>query len=306
MKTPDNFDNYTNSTGYFLSQSKSYNILSQKGDEVLSKFTDNTYTSQPLCVFGEIIGYLIGYEILSPLSSIYSNYSSEIVLGIGILTSFFLYKKVVNLYFDTTLHAYNLNKIEDKIRRTRDIRNFMLYSAPWIVTGLVGLSSLFPAKIIISNFSGVIDEVGSSSKSIFPFIGAFWKKIRDWLKFLVVGYTIYYLIHFMNPELIVIKSFILDIIIANLYYYKLFFKVGIVINIYFIIKYMLMIYFYILFSKGKMEMPIYLPKTTLDWLEYIKGASTRLEKGVFIGIYTRYVLVYVFLIFLYSFVIYIF
>ena len=91
-----------------------------------------------------------------------------------------MYKRVVSLYSSVSVNNYNLSIIEDRIRRAKDIRNFMLFSAPFIVTVLYGISSLLPTRFIISKTSVISDEVGSSSKSIFPFIGSFLKKLPDW------------------------------------------------------------------------------------------------------------------------------
>ena len=303
------FDDYKNSTRYFLLNSKSYNDYTKKIDEAVSESTEKSY--KPLGELGEITfnqAFLKGSEIFSPLYNLYSNYSTEILYGTTGFTSYFMYKRVVNLYSSVSVKNYNLNIVEDKVRRTKDIRNFMLFSAPFIVSVLYGISSLFQTSVIISKPSVISDEIGSSSKSIFPFIGSFLKKLPDWLKVLLVTYSLYFLFHYLYPEFFAGKSsffLIRDILISYPYYAKLFFTIGIVIHIYFIIKYMLMIYFFIMFSKGKMEMPIYLPITTLNWLNYIKGATSRFEKGVFIEIYIKYIVIYLFLIFLYSFMIYI-
>ena len=66
----------------------------------------------------------------------------------------------------------------------------------------------------------------------------------------------------------------------------------------------LTIYFFILVSKDKIKMPIHLTTVTLNWLEYIRIASKTENKGQFIEIYIRYILVYVVVFCFYSFILY--
>ena len=140
------------------------------------------------------------------------------------------------------------------------------------------------------------------------FLVTFWQnKIPDWLKTLFIFYIIYFSIKYFYPDFLGGKLslfFIRGLIASYPYYAKLIFIIGIFINICILIRYILTIYFFILFSKKKTDMPIYLPKTTLDWLNYIKNASSRVEKGTFIEHYTRIVLIYIAMILFFSFVAY--
>lgn len=88
------------------------------------------------------------------------------------------------------------------------------------------------------------------------------------------------------------------------YAMKIIFIIGNIHNIYCIVKFSLTIYFFILFSKDKMKMPEHLPAVTLKWLDYLRIASKTEDKGQFIELYMRHILVYITVFYFYSFILY--
>ena len=142
-----------------------------------------------------------------------------------------------------------------------------------------------------------------------PFISRNFKKLPDWLKTLIIGYGLIYSIKYLYPDFfngVNMGSifFIGELFWKYAYLMKFIFIIGNILNIYCIIKFSLTIYFFILFSKDKIEMPTHLPTVTLNWLEYIRIASKTENKGEFIEIHIRYILVYVVVFCFYSFILY--
>ena len=141
------------------------------------------------------------------------------------------------------------------------------------------------------------------------FISRNFKKLPDWLKSLIIGYGLYYSIKYIYPDFfkdVNMNSifFIGELFWKYSYAMKFIYIIGNIHNIYCIMKFSLTIYFFILFSKDKMEMPVYLPAVTLNWLNYIKNESKNQDKGKFIELYMRLILVYITVFFFYSFVLY--
>lgn len=316
IDTPGSYENFKNINKNFIEQSediKKINLTEDK--ETLS--IKNISDTKPLGDFGEMTlnqAYLKCSEVLLPIYHMYSDYNHQIICGTAMLTSFFYFKKVVSIYSDGTLSHYDLKSSISRAQRARDIRRFMIFSAPMIVFSLVSISKLFPTKWIVfqKEPSNVIENLPSSSQSSLfpPFLTTLFKRIPSWLKSLVVAYSIYYSIKYFFPDFVGNSNWsitsLVNLLTTHSYYVKLIYKIGIIIQIYMIIRYGLTIYFFIMFSKGKMKMPLYLPKTTLDWLHYIHNASIEEDKGIFIEIHVRYILIALFLIFLFSFLIYIY
>ena len=60
-----------------------------------------------------------------------------------------------------------------------------------------------------------------------------------------------------------------------------------------------------MFSKGKISMPIHLPEFILDWLRFIQKISQHENKGVFIDVYFRNIIIYIIVFISAIFVLYI-
>ena len=83
-------------------------------------------------------------------------------------------------------------------KRVKDIRQFMLFTAPVIALGIYGANQIFSSKLIIVKTETVVSESPTKINNIsfIPFLSRNFNKIPDWLKTLLIGYGIYYSIKY--------------------------------------------------------------------------------------------------------------
>lgn len=282
-----------------------------RGIEASTGYTNSNW--KPLGEFGDITlnkFFEKGSFIISPVYNFFNIYYYEIIGVTSILTSFFIYKKVVSLYSYFTEPLFDLNHAISKEYRDKNIRSFMFYGAPFVVFGIIGLFKIFlnNNNITEQNLSSVTEDLPNSSKnSLFLLLGGLIKRVPSWLRVLMLTFIIIYTIKYYFPGYAnnhrISLSYITNLMVFYSYFVVIIFKIGIVINTYFIIKYSLTIYFYIMFFKGKMVIPINLPLTTLNWLNYIRNAHIYENKVFFIEFHIRYILYYIASIYFYVIVI---
>lgn len=312
--TLNSYENYKDVNRNTLSKVYELNITNKKGGGEISTGMNNSNWKP----FGEIGDITLnqflnkGSFIISPIYNFFNNYYYELLGVTSFLTSFFMYKKVVSWYSNFTEPLDDLKHTISKEYRVKNIKSFMLFGAPFVVFGLIGLSRMFFNNSIRveKNSSGVIEHISRSSEtSLFLLLGGVIKRVPSWLRVLIITFITFYIIRYFFPGYANNNKFslfyITDLMVFYSYYVRIIFKIGIIINTFFIIKYSLTIYFYIMFSKGRLEMeiPIHLPKTTLNWLNYIKIAIIYEKDINFIELHIRYILVYIVTIYLYIFII---
>lgn len=133
-----------------------------------------------------------------------------------------------------------------------------------------------------------------SSSSMFFFT----KKIPSWLKTtllvfigtICITYTLKYFGFYSEGKFNLISNLLSNPLAIKLI--KIYFILGSISSIIMICYYILNLYLFIMFSKGKISMPIHLPQFILNWLKFIQEVSQFEEKGVFIDVYFRNILVY--------------
>lgn len=219
--------------------------------------------------------------------------------GLGILSTIFFYRVVVNLYTKAA-HGMDLTGMTPeniKLFRAdapRNIRLFMLLGAPLITASLVTIAKLNPININI-NLSAEVKEAVTSAANILPFL----------TKNKPAYFKSFFTITFSLVLMAIVNNYggfnFIGILLANPFYYKLlkiYFIFGSILILFVIIYYMLTIYFFIQFSKGKISMPIYLPQFILSWLTGIQKLSKIPAKSTIIDYYLRFIIIYA-LIFVY-------
>ena len=134
-----------------------------------------------------------------------------------------------------------------------------------------------------------IDE-SAKYTGLFSFLS--FKKIPIWLKSFIISLLFFVLIGYFYDSIERNHS----LFIYNIIYIRWFLYFGIFTSSIMILYYILYLYLYIMFSKGKINLPIYLPLFILNWLESIKNLSQIPNKGHMISLFLTFLLTYLFIL----------
>ena len=141
----------------------------------------------------------------------------------------------------------------------------------------------------------------------------FTKKIPSWLKktllificTVCVSYILKYYVFIGNSDdsFNIISKILSYPLVVKLI--KIYFVFSSIASFLLICYYTLCLCLYVMFSKGKISMPIHLPEFILDWLRFIQKISQHENKGVFIDVYFRNIIIYIIVFISAIFVLYI-
>ena len=139
------------------------------------------------------------------------------------------------------------------------------------------------------------------------------KKIPSWLKktllificTVCVSYILKYYVFIGNSDdsFNIISKILSYPLVVKLI--KIYFVFSSIASFLLICYYTLCLCLYVMFSKGKISMPIHLPEFILDWLRFIQKISQHENKGVFIDVYFRNIIIYIIVFISAIFVLYI-
>ena len=258
-----------------------------------------TQIEKPLGSFGDTtINEILskGFDLFSHLGDVAATINSDYIAYIPFLTTVLIYLGVVRFYNKVGFKNRNVPALE----RSREMKLFMLTSATFITAVLVGLKKVAtPNQVKIKNEilintkqDNIKDAVMNSG--MLPF---FNNKIPNWSYPFILAILLMFLESYLEDKGLIQNS-TNAIISDNIVLFKYFLIFSSVISFLFICKYILTIYFYIMFSKGKMSMPIYLPQYMLNWLKAIEENSKEEHKGDYIEFYFNHMLIYLLILFL--------
>lgn len=275
----------------------------QNKDVILETFN----REKPLGELGEYtLNELIvkGNEVISP---IYNNLSTGVESAFAGLSLFLMYKGVVKLFDSLAFKEYPENISADKLvdykrLRAREVKTFMVFGAPFIVGSLYAIKQLSfggKVKFELESVSSVVEkdkfkDVELSSMGFIGLISFIKNKLPNWLKYLIlIGVSFIYLNNFINKNVLITGSGIINsILMNNLIYLKIFFVIGSISSMMIIFYYLFNIYIYINYSNNKIKTPIYLPQFMINWVSLIERMSKYEDKGVFIKFYIKLILLY--------------
>jgi len=275
----------------------------QNKDVILETFN----REKPLGELGEYtLNELIvkGNEVISP---IYNNLSTGVESAFAGLSLFLMYKGVVKLFDSLAFKEYPENISADKLvdykrLRAREVKTFMVFGAPFIVGSLYAIKQLSfggKVKFELESVSSVVEkdkfkDVELSSMGFIGLISFFKNKLPNCLKYLIlIGVSFIYLNNFINKNVLITGSGIINsILMNNLIYLKIFFVIGSISSMMIIFYYLFNIYIYINYSNNKIKTPIYLPQFMINWVSLIERMSKYEDKGVFIKFYIKLILLY--------------
>ena len=167
----------------------------------------------------------------------------------------------------------------------------------------VNIESLPPVETI---------ETKTINKSIFPHFGPLWngaflflRKISSWLLphakvliFIVISSIILVnLLKYLGISNLEGHNSLFSLLYSipyAIFIVKLFFIFGSFFSFYKLCNFILSYYFFRMFSDKKLSMPVYLPQFILNWLLFIKRISQVDHKGLYLDIYFRLILIYIF------------
>ena len=238
----------------------------------------------------------------------------DVIGGVNLISSYFLYKGVVNLFAKHAFKQNIPNTIQYQRMKAKEIQLFMIIGAPLIVASLYTMKQVaFPTKIIINSESvsssggvaGAPQEITKNPglSSLIPILGGFSKKVPGWLKsvILLIFSIIFVKYIFIYTGL---SSSTVLMVISKLKLVKLFFFLGSISSFILICYYIINIYLYIMFSQEKLNISIYLPSFILGWVKNIQEISKEENKSFYIEFYLRLIFVYMFILFLCLYILY--
>ena len=256
------------------------------------------------------------YHILPKgAEAVQSTTGTNIIFG-GV-SAYFMFSQSVKLFtksaFSDKPQLLTPEDILDYHRmKSREIRTFMLFAAPLIVGTLYAIkNSVFSPRLDINvNIESLPQveaiETKTINKSIFP-LGAFLflRKISSWilpharvLIFIVISSIILVnLLKYLGISNLEGHNSLFSLLYSipyAIFIVKLFFIFGSFFSFYKLFNFILSYYFFRMFSDKKLSMPVYLPQFILNWLLFIKRISQVEHKGLYLDIYFRLILIYLF------------
>ena len=240
----------------------------------------------------------------------------DVIGGVNLISSYFLYKGVVNLFAKHAFKQDVPNTIQYQRMKAKEIRLFMIIGAPLIVASLYSMKQVaFPNKIVINSesvsSSGGVAGLNTKQEitknpgfsSLIPILGGFSKKIPGWLKSVILLIFSIIFVKYIYKYTGLSSSTVL-IVISKLKLVKLFFFLGSISSFILICYYIISIYLYIMFSQEKLNIFIYLPSFILGWVKNIQEISKEENKSFYIEFYLRLIFVYMFILFLCLYILY--
>ena len=177
----------------------------------------------------------------------------------------------------------------------------MIVAAPLIVGSIFVIKNVAitpKISVKIDSVSATEDKeiIPDAVSGLIPFIK---QRLPSWLKAVIsIIISIIFLNYIYKYTGLNEGNNIKSILLSNLVLVKLFFILGSISSSIMIGYYILNIYFFIMFSREKINRNIYLPQFILDWLKFIQKISKYENKGLYIEFYFRLILVYIFILLL--------
>jgi hypothetical protein len=311
QKILDIWENLRNKDKTLSSQSNeliNYKEASKIVNENKEIILDEMTKTKPLGELGDITvneALNKGIEFVKPLIELGKDSNINAENSFKLLSAFFLYKGVVNLYSKTAFKDDTLNLSESSLKyrnkfKERKIRQFMYLGAPLIVgLFLIGKEITQPISVNINvNLdSKTIDSNSNTSNkyvtSSLLFITN--KKLPDWLKTLIFILVVILFIYKL-PYLLGITEVKNVNLFTNLIYVKWFLILGILGSIFVLIENILSLFLFIMFSKYNWKKPIHLPIFILNLIDPLYEISKESNKGYFISLFLKEILLYLFIL----------
>ena len=145
--------------------------------------------------------------------------------------------------------------------------------------------------------SGTTNSVSNTKNSIFPFLGVFFIRLRlpKWIIIILPIILGINLVQILLPGLYTKFNMAVNtIFVVYSDYVKLFFIIGIILNLIVAAYYLLSIYMFIMFSKNKMAIPVYMPTVIINRLKFFQELSTEKDKSLVIDFYMKLILIYIY------------
>lgn len=254
--------------------------------------------------FGDITfkeAYNKGVEVIKSIVEYTKNKNYDLYYYMSLIPALFAFKEAVKLFdYVSFSEKPNFKSSQDELNftllRSRQIRVFMVYYAP-VIAGSFYLAEKFIGGPSIIYYYGSPETISSS----ILFFGKY--KIPDWLKqFIYFGISLY-IFNLIQAKLNRSgDDAITSLILSNLVIFKWIVIIASILSIIQVLYNIICIYLYIMFSKNKINIPIHLPLSIINWLNFIKNISKSEDKGIFIELFFRQILIYivVFLIFMFT------
>lgn len=280
----------------------------------LDKFRESIIKNKPLDELSEVsLNELADNSIavLTPIYNLIKEHITLIGIGLSLFTTLFMYKSVVKLFESLAFREEPENiSIEDLIKfrqmRAREIKTFMVFGVPIIVASLWSIQTITAPSILNTKSLTEGKEITKDSvkyTSLIPFFTN--KQLPNWLKLVILLIISIICINFIIKYTGINQSNNnIFIVLPYLVYIKLFFIFGSISSFILIWYYIFSLYLFIMFSKEKLSIPIYLPLFILDWLKSIQEISKSELKGLYIEFYLRLILIYILVLVLVLFILY--
>jgi len=240
----------------------------------------------------------LGEKYLNPTTKLFAQYGVNIDMFniLQYTPAFFLWRSVTNVFVKHAF-AYDVLPLShaDTIMRQRQTRTFMFVYGP-IMTGILLVAATISRPPITLTAEAILEinklssnKTDISEKVLSSGLGFFLSmknKFPYWLRqviIMLISILSFRYIRFQitanNLATSENTSIFNTIGITNVKWFLILSSILVLIGLLYNV---LNIIFFVLFSKGKLKMPVYLPTSILNWLSDIKAISAQEDNGSFI------------------------
>lgn len=289
------------------SNSESVDLITKDFSKIFGEWGEKGITITPNSVMENIL------KIYPNVIEFYGNHpelvNTTLKYGHSVITPLLVYRGLLKTYNNITKDNFNVQLKEigkNELLKLKLINNqrlerlsFYYIAAPILTSIFITINNSLLNKIVnSSNISDLTEDTGNTdlsnvtltNASFFVLISKIKAKMsKNWFTiFIFFVLTVKFI--FSKDNTIYPLSF--DFKFINMQWFLI---ISLVL-IFFIIAYeVLSLILCILFSKGKIKIPRYLPSFVLNWLEVLQALGALEDKTIFVNYYFKHIAIFVFI-----------